>query len=1111
MADSSPESTSGWARWLEQRLGLRPEQFRRLAHFLLLGLSLVTVNVLAITVAEALFLSNAGPERLPLVYVLIAVVSIPLATGFSQLVDRLPRIQLFRYLLLGAMTLVLVLRVLLGWEVSVTYYALYLGFLVVELLLDIQYWVLVSDYFTSLELKRYAPLLVMAMALGGLLGGGLAGYLSAHISTENLLLVVLPLFGVGLVQLTILDRSQKGGAAEKEEDEGAGGLLENLKIFPQLMRRYSIIIFIAGSGLLAVVLQRIIEFQVFTIYSHTFPNEQDLTTFLGTLHAILSVVEFGITYFFTRPLIQRLGVSRMNMVYPASLLACFGWLGASFHLPAAVAGSVTYDTLAASVASPVETLNYNAVPKRFRGRVRVLNDAFFYPGGVALAGGLLLICQRFFSPFQITLMGLVLGIVYLGVGYLMGNSYSHSLIEILRSRSVNLDDVSEGLQHLPTRYAGEVRQLLTSDDPGSLLLGLELASRMDPTQFLDQVQALLPKADSRIRGSLVKFYCAFRHGDMLRHLHGLLESENPIERGMALEAFVSSREPLSDEQLLKLLQDSSPEVRALACVAVRQAGSTGPEVVAASGEALQAGLESSARQAVIRAIRNSGERHLVPWLPLYQDILRKMLQEGDPTVRREALEAMALIAHPSEPGLEELATAELSHPDAQVRAAAYQLLSIVRTSSALQRVAAGLEDGNQVVRESAAASLAGYSERALPAAEKFLHSTRPEVVDASITAIGRVGTSQAEELLFKLLQISYRQVHDNLRWLRELPQKEFRWEPLRIALLDSNQRTIDRVLHVLTALGDGRTLNCVRRILHSPDERMRADAVETLGSLPHRRFVEPILPLLELGAGHVSPAPSASGPRRRARSGEQRLLQEGLRASDRWVRLASLAVLAACQYPIPAEALQNDPDPLVRLGLLHTLMRKAYLDPAKAGRAAQGGSDGRSAAEYGFMNRVLFLKNISLFQYLTLEHLLIIDQLLDQRDYLAGETIFNQDSFGTNFCIVFRGSVMIRRRYGENEEELARLSPGEFFGEMALFDDTPRSATALAETDCTLLALDRSHFHSLIVQRPEIALELCKVMSLRLRKANERLGWWRWRVTWPEGPQQQGVDPKRGE
>ena len=120
--------------------------------------------------------------------------------------------------------------------------------------------------------------------------------------------------------------------------------------------------------------------------------------------------------------------------------------------------------------------------------------------------------------------------------------------------------------------------------------------------------------------------------------------------------------------------------------------------------------------------------------------------------------------------------------------------------------------------------------------------------------------------------------------------------------------------------------------------------------------------------------------------------------------------------------------------------------------------------------------------------LLVIDVLLASKEFLRDESIFREGSIGGEFYIIQRGTVAIQKRFGESERELARLSASECFGEMALFDDAPRSASAVAASDATLLALERSRFSSLLMQRPEMALEVCRVLSWRLRDANEKLG-----------------------
>ncbi len=136
------------------------------------------------------------------------------------------------------------------------------------------------------------------------------------------------------------------------------------------------------------------------------------------------------------------------------------------------------------------------------------------------------------------------------------------------------------------------------------------------------------------------------------------------------------------------------------------------------------------------------------------------------------------------------------------------------------------------------------------------------------------------------------------------------------------------------------------------------------------------------------------------------------------------------------------------------------------------------------MNRLVFLKSVPLFAGMSLEHLVAVDAAMTSETYLPGEAIITEGETGDRLFIVHGGEVAVRKRMaGGEERELARLGPGQVFGEMALFDDEPRSATVVAVGEADLLSLDRDRFASLAHQRPDIPMQLCRVLAARLRKA----------------------------
>jgi CRP-like cAMP-binding protein len=99
----------------------------------------------------------------------------------------------------------------------------------------------------------------------------------------------------------------------------------------------------------------------------------------------------------------------------------------------------------------------------------------------------------------------------------------------------------------------------------------------------------------------------------------------------------------------------------------------------------------------------------------------------------------------------------------------------------------------------------------------------------------------------------------------------------------------------------------------------------------------------------------------------------------------------------------------------------------------------------------------------------------------TGKTIFEAGEQGTCMYIVKNGTVDLIYK----GKLLSTVEKGGIFGEMALIDFQPRSATALARTDCQLIPVDERHFSKLVQETPAFALQVMRVLVQRLRAMNE--------------------------
>ncbi|MEZ4863047.1 MAG: cyclic nucleotide-binding domain-containing protein [Caldilineaceae bacterium] len=124
------------------------------------------------------------------------------------------------------------------------------------------------------------------------------------------------------------------------------------------------------------------------------------------------------------------------------------------------------------------------------------------------------------------------------------------------------------------------------------------------------------------------------------------------------------------------------------------------------------------------------------------------------------------------------------------------------------------------------------------------------------------------------------------------------------------------------------------------------------------------------------------------------------------------------------------------------------------------------------------LKGLSRDVVIELAHQLEVFQ------FAEGATIFRQDDPGDAMFIIHSGRAkVVRTTLNDQELILHEFGPGEFFGEMSLIDETPRSASAVALTPMVVFELDRGDFQSVLMRHPHVILEITRNLSAKLRYA----------------------------
>jgi len=138
------------------------------------------------------------------------------------------------------------------------------------------------------------------------------------------------------------------------------------------------------------------------------------------------------------------------------------------------------------------------------------------------------------------------------------------------------------------------------------------------------------------------------------------------------------------------------------------------------------------------------------------------------------------------------------------------------------------------------------------------------------------------------------------------------------------------------------------------------------------------------------------------------------------------------------------------------------------------------------------LRKVALFESLVPEHLKLIAGIVEEITFTPSTVIFKDGDAADRFFFIVSGKVRISKQIpGVGEEALAILESGDYFGEMALIDDSPRSADAITNTTVVVGSIARATFEDLLFMNKDLAYDMLwtfvRTLSARLRETNEKM------------------------
>jgi HEAT repeat protein len=810
--------------------GVRRDERPRFVFFLALFFLLTAAETVGLAGSESLFLANLGAARLPPVFVAASLVAVLGSLAYAAVVDVLRNDRLFVILLLVAAALLAVVGSAAALGSPWAFALLVCLFWMTRTVFVVHYWTFAGDHFDTLSSKRLFPLFAVGSSAGGVLGG-LVATLVARVGPAEWLLAVWPTLLVAAAALLLANARRLLRWIPLEAMEADDTSVERLRGGQQYLRRTSLGRWLIASSLGMVVALFIAQYAYSEIFVRAYPDADELAGLFGLFLAAANVVEIAVETAVSRWLIPRLGVPTANLLHPILTLVSFLALAAFPRVPMAVAMRLNRETLENALANPVRNLTYNALPHRYRGRVRGFLEGIVVNAGMGGAGILLWLEGSRLGLEGVCLLGAGAAVVY-GVANLgVRREYVRALVDELGAGRLDLREIE---REIGSGEAGPLAEFF-----GSLLESREVP----PTRLLEQIARVLARhgfghqlipALSHPRASVrrVVLEAILREGAPERTV-ALARALEDDDSGIRLAALggvdeLAVGDPRLAERLRGCLDHTDPEVRAAAAAAL---GEEGWPILAN----LMAGSQPEAVAAALRALPEDRLALAQPYV-----------EAAATRVRAAALERLGR----SSTGLGEGRVgviSNLEHPEVSVRRAALGALARHLGPADAPAVLARIRDPSREVRVLAARALEGLGEAGLEHAQQLLRSDARAEVDAALGMLVALGTPEALGVLAAEFRRRLRVAWRALLAMEVLEGTGVAVRFLRLSLRDAFGRHVRVAFALLARTESPGVVRTLEKTLRFATSRARADALEVLSLLGDREGSRLLVALLEEG------------------------------------------------------------------------------------------------------------------------------------------------------------------------------------------------------------------------------------------------------------------------
>ncbi|MBN1102004.1 MAG: cyclic nucleotide-binding domain-containing protein, partial [Deltaproteobacteria bacterium] len=811
----------------------------------------------------------------------------------------------------------------------------------------------------------------------------------------------------------------------------------------------------------------------FTI-DQAFGTEGGMLKFFGYFRGSMNIVSFVVLLFVGR-IYGKWGLPIALMFHPANYVIAFLSYLFYFNVYAAIYSQLSTSVLRNTINNPARAVLMGLFPPEHRSVVRPFLRGTVVRIGILMGSGTIMICQGLMHPRYISIVAIIFVSIWVVTTFVLKKKYSSILLDLISRNLLDLKSLEEkdvSQVFLDKKVQSQMVERFLSSRGRTCLWYARLLQSLGVKNLDEHILTLIKGQDDETVVDLLALLSENAGEGAISVFVELVRRRKPEVIIAVLRA--AGRMPVKvSGRFLKRVFDvaTHPEIRAYAVVGLFRAE---PDTYKPVIDSWLASTELPQKRAGIISAGGSGNREYVA---LLLDLLR-----GETKAALIALLLEALCVLRAD-GLNELLSPYLRHPSEKVRRAALEAVG-VSDDNAVRAVIPLLGDSSEAVRDQAATKL-----------QEAPHQNSQLLIE-SLVAPNR----KLREGIFSLLESLQIRDVDVLRFARSQFERGYtdvaeaealgRLEEgaekglLLEHLLQKKRERVEAVLRVLAAQDRTGRMRVIHRGIFSTDARQRANAIEAMEDTLGNTLSKAMVPLLE----DLSPAQCLEQGRSLVRlpqlDSNPGALTSRLLAKQDWVTVVLTLHLAGKRgleglESGTLEPLLGSADPRIR----ETVERLLNRSTSDSGQKESTMETGISIPD-----KILHLRSIHIFEGLAVSELAAIASVTEEVRYSQGSVIIKEGETGETMFMIIEGEVaVIKGSEGSSQIVLDHIRAGDYFGEMALFEDLVRSATIRSEQETRVLVLHKREFTEIVREYPLIALGICRVLSQRLRKLHEKV------------------------